>query len=58
MIAVPQGTYSLDVLKTGYEAPSQVLEVNHDETVAVEVTVVPPENPDAYWLFDLTKRIF
>jgi PEGA domain-containing protein len=57
MIAVPQGTYSLDVLKTGYEAPSQVLEVNDDETVQVEVAVRPPENPDAYWLFDPTKPI-
>ena len=22
-----------------------------------DVAVVPPENPDAYWLFDPTKRI-
>jgi hypothetical protein len=56
-IAVPQGTYSLDVLKTAYEAPSRVVEVNDDVTVEVEVTVVPTENPDAYWLFDPTKRI-
>ena len=56
-VAIPQGTYSLDVLKTGYEAPSRVLEVNDDVTVEVEVAVVPPENPDAYWLFDPTKRI-
>jgi uncharacterized membrane protein len=51
-VAMPQGTYSLDVLKTGYEAPSRVLEVNDDVTVEVEVAVIPPENPDAYWLFD------
>ena len=56
-VAMPRGTYSLDVLKTGYEAPSRVLEVNGDVTVEVEVAVVPPENPDAYWLFDPTKRI-
>ena len=51
------GTYSLDVLKTGYEALSRVLEVNGDVTVEVEVAVIPPENPDAYWLFDPTKRV-
>jgi hypothetical protein len=51
-VAMPQGTYSLDVLKTGYEAPARVLEVNDDVTVEVEVAVIPPENPDAYWLFD------
>ena len=56
-VAMPQGTYSLDVLKTGYEALSQVLDVNGDVTVEVEVAVIPPENPDAYWLFDPTKRI-
>ena len=56
-VAMPRGTYSLDVLKTGYEALSQVLEVNGDVTVEVEVTVIPPENPDAYWLFDPTKRV-
>ena len=55
-VAMPQGTYSLDVLKTGYEALSRVLDVNDDVTVEVEVAVIPPENPDAYWLFDPTKR--
>jgi hypothetical protein len=54
-VATPQGTYSLDVLKTGFEAPSQVLDVSDDVTVEVEVVVIPPENPDAYWLFDPTK---
>ena len=53
-VAMPQGTYGLDVLKTGYEALSRVLDVNGDVTVEVEVAVVPPENPDAYWLFDPT----
>jgi len=56
-VAMPPGTYNLDVLKTGFEAPSRVLDVCDDVTVEVEVTVVPPENPDAYWLFDPTKRI-
>ena len=56
-VAMPQGTYGLDVLKTGYEAFSQVLDVNGDVTVDVEVAVIPPENPDAYWLFDPTKRV-
>jgi hypothetical protein len=53
-VAMPQGTYGLDVLKTGYEALSRVLDVNGDVTVEVEVAVIPPENPDAYWLFDPT----
>ena len=55
-VAMPEGTYSLDVLKTGFEAPSQVLDVHGDVTVEVEVAAVPQENPDAYWLFDPTKR--
>jgi hypothetical protein len=56
-VAIPQGTYGLDVLKTGYEADSRVLEVSGDVTVEVEVAVVPPETPDAYWLFDPTKGL-
>jgi hypothetical protein len=56
-VAMPPGTYSLDVLKTGFEAPSRVLDVCEDVNVEVEVDVVPPENPDAYWLFDPTKRV-
>lgn len=56
-VAMPQGTYSLDVLKTGYEAPSRVLEVNDDVSVEVEAAVVPPENPESYWLFDPAKQI-
>jgi hypothetical protein len=56
-VAMAKGTYSLDVLKTGYEAPSQVLQVNDDMTVEVEVAVIPPENADAYWLFDPTKKL-
>ena len=57
IVAIPQGTYDLDVLKTGYEAPSRVLYVNGDVTVEVEVAVIPPENPDAYWLFDPRKQL-
>ena len=54
---MPRGTYDLDVLKTGYEALSRVLDVNGDVTVEVEAALIPPENPDAFWLFDPTKRI-
>jgi hypothetical protein len=57
MVAMPRGTYSLDVLKSGYEALSQVLDVNGDITLTVNVAVIPPENPDAYWLFDPTKKV-
>ena len=56
-VAMPEGTYSLDVFKTGFEAPARVLDVCGDVTVEVEVVVIPPENPDAYWLFDPTKPI-
>jgi len=56
-VAIPQGTYDLDVLKTGYEADSRVLDVNGDVSVEVEVAVIPPENADAHWLFDPTKRV-
>ena len=56
-VAMPQGTYTLDVLKTGYEAVSRVLDVDDDVAVEVEVAVIPPENPDSYWLFDPTKRV-
>ena len=56
-VAMPRGTYSLDVLKPGYEASSRELELNDDVTVEVEVAVIPPENPDAYWLFDPAKRV-
>ncbi len=56
-VAMPEGTYSLDVLKTGFEAPSRILDVRDDVTVEVEVVAVPSEHPDAYWLFDPAKRI-
>jgi len=56
-VAMPRGTYELDVLKTGYETSSRVLDVDGDVTVEVEATVIPPEHPDAFWLFDPTKRI-
>ena len=56
-VAMPRGTYDLDVLKTGYEVLSRVLDVNGDVTVEVEAAVIPPENADAFWLFDPTKRI-
>jgi hypothetical protein len=39
------------------EPLSRVLDVNGDVTVEVEVAVIPPENPDAYWLFDPTKQL-
>jgi hypothetical protein len=56
-VAVPEGTYSLDVFKTGYEAQPQVVEVARDVIVDVDVVTIPPENPDAYWLFDPARRV-
>ena len=54
-VAMPKGTYDLDVLKTGYQPLSRVLDVNGDVAVEAKIAAVPPENPDAYWLFDPTK---
>jgi hypothetical protein len=56
-VALPRGTYHLDVLKTGYEDFSGVVDVNGDLSVEVQVGIVPSENPDAYWLFDPSRRI-
>ena len=56
-VAVPEGTYTLDVLKAAYEISSRELEVGGDVAVEVAVAAIPPENPDAYWLFDPSKRI-
>ena len=56
-IAVPRGTYDLDVFKTGYEAPSRILTVNDDVIVEIEVLSVPAPDPDAHWLFDPAKRV-
>lgn len=55
-VAMPQGTYELDVLKTGYETPSRVLDVNGEVTIEVDVALLPPKNPDAHWLFDPTEQ--
>jgi len=56
-VAVPEGTYNLDVLKAAYEISSRELKVAGDVAVEVAVAAIPPENPDAYWLFDPSKRI-
>ncbi len=56
-VAVPEGTYSLDVLKAAYEISSRELQVDGDVAVEVEVAAIPPENPDSYWLFDPSRRI-
>ena len=49
-LALPKGTYDLTVWKVGYEAPGQIVDIHDDVSLQVEAVVVPPENPDAYWM--------
>jgi hypothetical protein len=49
-VAMPKGTYDLTVWKVGYDAPTQIVDIRGDTLVTVEAVVVPPENPDAYWM--------
>jgi hypothetical protein len=49
-LALPKGTYDLAVWKVGYEAPGTTVDIHDDVSVQVEAVIVPPENPDAYWL--------
>lgn len=49
-VAMPGGTYDLSVWKVGYDAPGQVVDIRGDTVIKVEAVVVPPENPDAYWM--------
>jgi uncharacterized membrane protein len=49
-VALPKGTYDLTVWKVGYEAPGKSVDIHDDVRVRVEAVIVPPENPDAYWM--------
>jgi hypothetical protein len=49
-VDMPKGIYDLNVWKVGYEAPTKMVELNHDVFVEVEVVSLPEENPDAAWL--------
>ncbi len=49
-VALPKGTYDLTVWKVGYEAPGTSVDIHDDVSVQVEAVIVPPENPDAYWM--------
>jgi uncharacterized membrane protein len=49
-LALPKGTYDLTVWKVGYEAPGQIVDIHDDVSLQVEAVIVPPENPDAYWM--------
>jgi hypothetical protein len=49
-VALPKGTYDLTVWKVGYEAPGKIVDIHDDVRVRVEAVIVPPENPDAYWM--------
>ena len=47
---MPKGIYDLTVWKVGYDAPAQTVDIHGDTAIKVEAVVVPPENPDAYWM--------
>jgi hypothetical protein len=49
-VAMPKGTYDVTVWKVGYDAPGQVVDIRGDTAIRIEAVVVPPENPDAYWM--------
>ncbi len=49
-VAMPKGSYELTVWKVGYEAPGQIVDISQDTAITIEAVVVPPENPDAYWI--------
>lgn len=49
-VAMPKGSYELTVWKVGYDAPGQIVDISADTSITIEAVVVPPENPDAYWI--------
>ena len=56
-VALPQGTYYIDVLKTGYATSSRDIQVTSDVSIDIELAALPSVNYDEYWLFDPSKRL-
>jgi hypothetical protein len=48
-VALPKGSYDLNVWKSGYEAPATAITVDADLAVDIAVTPAPEENPDDLW---------
>ena len=46
---VPDGEHRLFIWKAGYDAPERTIDVAKSENLRIEATVLPEENPDAYW---------
>lgn len=46
---VPGGEHRLFIWKAGYDAPERTIDVAKGEHLRIEATVIPEENPDAYW---------
>jgi hypothetical protein len=49
-LMLPKGVYTIDVWKSGYEAPTTPVTVDDDLAVEIAVAAEPEENPDAAWL--------
>ena len=47
--AVPSGEHTLSVWKAGYDAPKRTVRVTKPEEVRIEMTVLPEEDPFAFW---------
>jgi hypothetical protein len=48
-VMMPKGTYELYIWKTGFEAPTQAVDIKDDVSVEVEAIIIPEEDPDAAW---------
>ena len=47
--AVPYGEHTLSVWKAGYDAPERTVRVTASEEVRIEMTVLPEDDPFAFW---------
>jgi hypothetical protein len=48
-LMMPNGSFDLNVWKSGYEAPTTTIAIEADVTIEITVAAVPEENPDAAW---------
>jgi methionine-rich copper-binding protein CopC len=48
-LVLPKGSYDLNVLKSGYEAPTTAITIDADLAVDIAITPVPEENSDDLW---------
>jgi Carboxypeptidase regulatory-like domain len=48
-LALPKGSYDINVWKSGYEAPTTAITVDADLAVDIVIMPAPDENPDDLW---------